>query len=186
MRPRHPPVLLTGEPHGLDLPSPERIGRRGRVLVLLGDRHTQVCAGHRRSVPDGLQDLFVRRRAREVSAGSGPVALPRPGTRSPERAAEPKRTAMLTLVMRHLEAKAIDEALDLSSVLMATRLISSAKRRGTRNGSRCCRSWRRRPGPGYGRRRCCSRSWSWSSSTAPTWTPPHCGVRWRKSPRGRS
>lgn len=30
-----------------------------------------------------------------------------------ERAAEPKRTAMLTAVMRHLEAKAIDEALDL-------------------------------------------------------------------------
>jgi len=31
-----------------------------------------------------------------------------------ERAEEPKRTAMLTAVMRHLEAKAIDEALDLS------------------------------------------------------------------------
>ncbi|MFF3333730.1 Tn3 family transposase [Streptomyces sp. NPDC002888] len=45
-----------------------------------------------------------------------------------ERAAEPKRTAMLTAVMRHLEAKAIDEALDLFSVLMATRLISTAKR----------------------------------------------------------
>ncbi|MEU9473742.1 Tn3 family transposase [Streptomyces avermitilis] len=45
-----------------------------------------------------------------------------------ERAAEPKRTAMLTAVMRHLEAKAIDEALDLFSVLMATRLISRAKR----------------------------------------------------------
>ncbi len=46
----------------------------------------------------------------------------------PERAAEPKRTAMLTAVMRHLEAKAIDEALDLFQVLMATRLISTAKR----------------------------------------------------------
>jgi TnpA family transposase len=45
-----------------------------------------------------------------------------------ERAAEPKRTAMLTAVMRHLEAKAIDEALDLFQVLMATRLISTAKR----------------------------------------------------------
>nr|WP_199818645.1 hypothetical protein [Streptomyces leeuwenhoekii] len=45
-----------------------------------------------------------------------------------ERAAEPKRTAMLTAVMRHLEAKAIDEALDLFSVLMATRLISRARR----------------------------------------------------------
>ncbi len=37
------------------------------------------------------------------------------GSKAPllERTAEPKRTAMLTAVMRHLEAKAIDEALDL-------------------------------------------------------------------------
>ncbi|GGW28958.1 hypothetical protein GCM10010340_03250 [Streptomyces griseoloalbus] len=46
-----------------------------------------------------------------------------------ERAAEPKRTAMLTAVMRHLEAKAIDEALDLFQVLMATRLLNTAKRK---------------------------------------------------------
>ncbi|MER6917054.1 Tn3 family transposase [Streptomyces sp. NPDC000594] len=45
-----------------------------------------------------------------------------------ERAPEPKRTAMLTAVMRHLEAKAIDDALDLFEILMATRLISTAKR----------------------------------------------------------
>ncbi|MGA6152067.1 DUF4158 domain-containing protein [Stenotrophomonas sp. NPDC087984] len=45
-----------------------------------------------------------------------------------ERASEPKRTAMLTAVMRHLEAKAIDDALDLFEILMATRLISAAKR----------------------------------------------------------
>ncbi|MGO4431085.1 Tn3 family transposase, partial [Streptomyces sp. MCAF7] len=38
------------------------------------------------------------------------------------------RTAMLTAVMRHLEAKAIDDALDLFEILMATRLISTAKR----------------------------------------------------------
>ncbi|WP_234426253.1 DUF4158 domain-containing protein [Streptomyces kebangsaanensis] len=52
------------------------------------------------------------------------------GSKAPnlERAGEPKRTAMLTAVMRHLEAKAIDEALDLFQVLMATRLISTAKR----------------------------------------------------------
>jgi hypothetical protein len=35
---------------------------------------------------------------------------------------------MLTAVMRHLEAKAIDDALDLFEILMATRLISTAKR----------------------------------------------------------
>lgn len=46
-----------------------------------------------------------------------------------ERAAEPKRTAMLTAVMRHLEAKAIDEALDLFQVLMAPRLLNTAKRK---------------------------------------------------------
>ncbi|WSQ40381.1 hypothetical protein OG609_42675 [Streptomyces sp. NBC_01224] len=43
------------------------------------------------------------------------------GTRAPklERTSEPKRTAMLTAVMRHLEAKAIDDALDLFELLMA-------------------------------------------------------------------
>ncbi|GGV86285.1 transposase [Streptomyces gelaticus] len=53
------------------------------------------------------------------------------GSKAPllERATEPKRTAMLTAVMRHLEAKAIDEALDLFQVLMATRLLNAAKRK---------------------------------------------------------
>ncbi|GHA81271.1 hypothetical protein GCM10010392_04210 [Streptomyces clavifer] len=53
------------------------------------------------------------------------------GSKAPllERAVEPKRTAMLTAVMRHLEAKAIDEALDLFQVLMATRLLNTAKRK---------------------------------------------------------
>ncbi|MCC8477300.1 hypothetical protein LMJ41_05240 [Streptomyces globisporus] len=46
-----------------------------------------------------------------------------------ERAAEPKRTAMLTAVMGRLEAKAIGEALDLFQVLMAAWLLSTAKRR---------------------------------------------------------
>jgi hypothetical protein len=36
---------------------------------------------------------------------------------------------MLTAVMRHLEAKAIDEALDLFQGLMATRLLNTAKRK---------------------------------------------------------
>ncbi|GGW71573.1 hypothetical protein FHS32_004185 [Streptomyces albaduncus] len=53
------------------------------------------------------------------------------GSKAPllERAAEPKRTAMLTAVMRHLEAKAIDEALNLFQVLMATRLLNTARRK---------------------------------------------------------
>ncbi len=51
------------------------------------------------------------------------------GTKAPklERTSEPKRKAMLTAVMRHLEAKAIDDALDLFELLMATRLINRAK-----------------------------------------------------------
>ncbi|MGY3064199.1 TnpA family transposase [Streptomyces sp. TE3672] len=45
-----------------------------------------------------------------------------------ERSAEPKRTALLTAVVRSLEAAAIDDALDLFALLMATRLINPARR----------------------------------------------------------
>lgn len=36
---------------------------------------------------------------------------------------------MLTAVMRNMEEKATDEALDLFQVLMATRLLNTAKRK---------------------------------------------------------
>ena len=42
--------------------------------------------------------------------------------------AEPRRTATLLATARHLEAAAVDDALDLFDVLMATRLISTARR----------------------------------------------------------
>ncbi|MFI1868713.1 Tn3 family transposase [Streptomyces jumonjinensis] len=45
-----------------------------------------------------------------------------------ERAPEPRRTALLTAVVRQLEAHAVDDALDLFAVLMANRLISPARR----------------------------------------------------------
>jgi hypothetical protein len=45
-----------------------------------------------------------------------------------ERTSEPKRTALVTVVVRGLEAAAIDDALDLFALLMATRLISPARR----------------------------------------------------------
>ncbi len=45
-----------------------------------------------------------------------------------ERAPEPRRTALLTAVVRQLEAQAVDDALDLFAVLMANRLISPARR----------------------------------------------------------
>ncbi|MEO7195630.1 MAG: Tn3 family transposase [Pseudonocardiaceae bacterium] len=45
-----------------------------------------------------------------------------------ERTSEPKRTALIAAVVRGLEAAAIDDALDLFALLMATRLISPARR----------------------------------------------------------
>ncbi|MFF4795559.1 Tn3 family transposase [Streptomyces sp. NPDC001276] len=52
------------------------------------------------------------------------------GSKAPilERTPEPKRTALLTSVVRHLEASAIDDALDLFSVLMQVKLIGAARR----------------------------------------------------------
>jgi len=49
-----------------------------------------------------------------------------------ERAPEPRRTALVTAVVRSLQAAAIDDALDLFSLLMATRLISPARRSSDR------------------------------------------------------
>jgi hypothetical protein len=45
-----------------------------------------------------------------------------------ERAPEPKRTALVAAVVRGLEAAAVDDALDLFALLMATRLINPARR----------------------------------------------------------
>jgi hypothetical protein len=48
------------------------------------------------------------------------------GSKAPilERTPEPRRTALLTSVVWHLQASAIDDALDLFSVLMQVKLIS--------------------------------------------------------------
>ncbi|MDQ0701072.1 hypothetical protein QF048_007599 [Streptomyces sp. W4I9-2] len=48
------------------------------------------------------------------------------------RAPEPRRTALLTAVVRQLEAQAVDDALDLFAVLMANRLINPARRASDR------------------------------------------------------
>jgi TnpA family transposase len=45
-----------------------------------------------------------------------------------ERAPEPRKTALLTAVVRNLEAQAVDDALDLFALLMANRLINPARR----------------------------------------------------------
>jgi len=44
------------------------------------------------------------------------------------RLSEPKKTATLLAVVRHLEAAAVDDTLDLFALLMATRLLSPAHR----------------------------------------------------------
>lgn len=45
-----------------------------------------------------------------------------------ERAPDPRKTALMTAVVRSLEAAAIDDALDLFAPLMATKVISPARR----------------------------------------------------------
>jgi hypothetical protein len=45
-----------------------------------------------------------------------------------ERAPDPRKTALMTAVVRSLEAAAIDDALDLFALLMATRVISPSRR----------------------------------------------------------
>jgi len=155
------------------------------------------CAGRRRERPDGVRPRAgTGGRDRRVPAGeaeavadpaepdgrAGRYAL---GSKAPllERAAEPKRTAMLTAVMRHLEAKAIDEALDLFQVLMATRLLNTAKRKTEKERLSTLPQLEKASRTLAQRRRCCSRSWSCSRSTVRTWTWPLCGQRSRKSPR---
>jgi hypothetical protein len=49
-----------------------------------------------------------------------------------ERAKDPRQTALLAAVLRNLEAQAIDDALDLFALLMASRLISASRRRSER------------------------------------------------------
>ncbi|MBE1559786.1 TnpA family transposase [Nonomuraea africana] len=55
------------------------------------------------------------------------------GTKAPllARLSEPRKTATMLAVTRSLEAEAIDDALDLFALLMATRLISPARRKST-------------------------------------------------------
>ncbi|MEV6057935.1 hypothetical protein [Streptomyces sp. NPDC052107] len=50
-----------------------------------------------------------------------------------ERAPEPRRTALLAAGVRQLGAQAVDDALDLFAVLMANRLISTARRASDRD-----------------------------------------------------
>ncbi len=66
-------------------------------------------------IPANRQQVLAR-----TGLGSKASALARLG--------EPKRTATLVAVVRHLEAAAVDDTLDLLALLMATRLFSPARR----------------------------------------------------------
>ncbi|MEU8250686.1 hypothetical protein [Nonomuraea sp. NPDC048916] len=67
----------------------------------------------------------IRRMKTLARYGSGSKAL------LPAKLREPRRTATLVAVTRSLEAEAIDDALDLFALLMATRLISPARRKSS-------------------------------------------------------
>jgi hypothetical protein len=56
------------------------------------------------------------------------------GTKAPalRELAEPRRTAVLVATARHLEQQALDDALDLFDVLMATKLLARAERETAR------------------------------------------------------
>ncbi|WSX09701.1 hypothetical protein OG496_11330 [Streptomyces sp. NBC_00988] len=88
-------------------------------------------AGRRRWVEDIAALQLGRPKLEQVPPDRlSALARYRLSTKAPklERTPEPKLTAMLTALMRHVEAKAIDDALDLFEILMATRPIGTAKR----------------------------------------------------------
>lgn len=66
-------------------------------------------------IPTNRRQVLVR-----TGLGSKATAMARLG--------EPKRSATLVAVVRHLGAVAVDDTLDLFSLLMATRLFSPARR----------------------------------------------------------
>ncbi len=84
--------------------------QRAEQLAVLGAGRVGVD-----DIPANRQQVLAR-----TGLGSKASALARLG--------EPKRTATLVAVVRHLEAAAVDDTLDLLALLMATRLFSPARR----------------------------------------------------------
>lgn len=84
--------------------------RRAEQLAALGVGRVGV-----EDIPANRLQVLAR-----TGLGSKATALARLG--------EPKRTATLVAVVRHLEATAADDTLDLFALLMATRLFSPARR----------------------------------------------------------
>lgn len=91
-------------------PEMVRALQRAEQIAELGVGQVDVA-----DVPANRLQLLAR-----TGLGSKATALARLG--------EPKRTATLMAVVRHLEATAVDDTLDLFALLMATRLFSPARR----------------------------------------------------------
>jgi TnpA family transposase len=92
----------------------------GKAMTMALDRVSEVLA------------LGARAASVEAVPANRLAALARYGLAAKAPAlrdlAEPRKTATLLATARHLEAAAVDDALDLFDVLMATRLISTARR----------------------------------------------------------
>src|SRR5664279_2391910 len=84
--------------------------RRAERIAELGVGRVEVS-----DIPANRLQMLAR-----TGLGSKASALARLG--------EPRRTATLVAVVRHLEAVAVDDTLDLFALLMATRLFSPARR----------------------------------------------------------
>jgi hypothetical protein len=94
--------------------------RSGRAMVKALDRVAEVMAiGAGKASTEPVPANRLETLARYGLAGKAPAL---------RALAEPRRTATLLATARHLEATAVDDAVDLFDVLMATRLISEARR----------------------------------------------------------
>jgi hypothetical protein len=92
----------------------------GKAMTMALDRVSEILALGARSA--SVEAVPANRLAALARYG---LAAKAPALRD---LAEPRRTATLLATARHLEAAAVDDALDLFDVLMATRLISTARR----------------------------------------------------------
>jgi hypothetical protein len=142
--------------------------QRAEQLAVLGAGRVGVD-----DIPANRQQVLAR-----TGLGSKASALARLG--------EPKRTATLVAVVRHLEAAAVDDTLDLLALLMATRLFSPARRASAGQRLAMLRGWRRPPRRSPARAGCCLTSSPLPRTPAPGLMSLRCGRRWSESRRGQS
>ncbi|WP_405148766.1 hypothetical protein OG589_12265 [Sphaerisporangium sp. NBC_01403] len=106
------------------------------------------------------------------------------GSKAPalDQLVEPRRTATLLAVTRSLEAEAIDDALDLFALLMATRLISPTRRKSAEERLRMLPPLERAAKLVAKAGRSWSTSWTWSIRRTRTWMSRRSGSRWPSGP----